>query len=541
MSSIINGFTSEKFTARWLPLVGVATMAALKLAWLGVGGVPFNSDEAVVGLMARHILQGERPIFFYGQAYLGSLDAWFVAGAFAVFGESVLAIRLVQIMLYALTLLTTYHLALKIYANVRLARIALVLLVVPTPLLTLYTTATLGGYGETLVFGNSLLLLALDLSERERPTWQWILFGFLGGLGFWTFPLIIIYLIPAIGYVLFRRRWAIVAWLMFLGGALMGASPWLVFTFQNGWVTVQETGGSAIAGASPLNPIFSIFGHTFNFLLFGLTVLAGVRPPWRGDFIALPLAPLPLALYTALFVFIARHLSQPQGAKPGSWLLLGVGVMNIAGFILTPFGVDPSGRYFLPLAVMMAVFMAEMLTEAIRLRSQQWIGRVLALCLVAFNFLGNAEGALTQPPGITTQFDQVAQVDHRHLPELIQFLRDHGETRGYTNYWVEFPLAFLTQEEMVFVARLPYHEDLRYTPRDSRYAPYEASVRASARVAYITTQHLALDERLRTEFAARGVAFSEQKIGDYQVFYALSRPIAPEEMGLGVECCATLP
>jgi hypothetical protein len=37
--------------------------------------LPFNSDEAIVGLMARHMLQGERPLFFYGQAYLGSLDA----------------------------------------------------------------------------------------------------------------------------------------------------------------------------------------------------------------------------------------------------------------------------------------------------------------------------------------------------------------------------------------------------------------------------------------------------------------------------------
>src|SRR6266851_2035799 len=66
---------------------------------LAAGVVPFNADEAIVGLMARHILQGERPVFFYGQAYLGSLDAWLVAGAFAIFGESVWPIRLVQIVL----------------------------------------------------------------------------------------------------------------------------------------------------------------------------------------------------------------------------------------------------------------------------------------------------------------------------------------------------------------------------------------------------------------------------------------------------------
>ncbi len=56
---------------------------AWKAALLVLDCVPFNADEAVVALMARHILQGERPIFFYGQAYMGSLDAYLVAGFFA--------------------------------------------------------------------------------------------------------------------------------------------------------------------------------------------------------------------------------------------------------------------------------------------------------------------------------------------------------------------------------------------------------------------------------------------------------------------------
>jgi hypothetical protein len=35
----------------------------------------FDSDEAIIGLMARHILRGQVPIYYYGQNYLGSLDA----------------------------------------------------------------------------------------------------------------------------------------------------------------------------------------------------------------------------------------------------------------------------------------------------------------------------------------------------------------------------------------------------------------------------------------------------------------------------------
>src|SRR5438128_2438006 len=81
----------------WLP---VAFNLLLKAVALAAGAVSFNSDEAIVALMARHILQGERPIFFYGQAYMGSLDAWLVAGSFSLFGQTILAIRLVQIALY---------------------------------------------------------------------------------------------------------------------------------------------------------------------------------------------------------------------------------------------------------------------------------------------------------------------------------------------------------------------------------------------------------------------------------------------------------
>ena len=42
----------------------------LRLWLILTAAAPFNSDEAVVGLMARHINQGARPLFFYGQSVL---------------------------------------------------------------------------------------------------------------------------------------------------------------------------------------------------------------------------------------------------------------------------------------------------------------------------------------------------------------------------------------------------------------------------------------------------------------------------------------
>jgi hypothetical protein len=87
---------------------------------------------------------------------------------------------------------------------------------VPVVLVTLYTTVSLGGYGEVLLIGNLLLLVALyglgspqEAGEATGPRrveagvlGAWLLLGLLGGFGFWAFPLIAVYLIPIGAYTL---------------------------------------------------------------------------------------------------------------------------------------------------------------------------------------------------------------------------------------------------------------------------------------------------------------------------------------------------
>ncbi len=534
---------TAKTLKHWPLLCALLIGATLKAGLLYAEVVPFNADEAVVGLMARHILQGARPVFFYGQVYLGSLDAWLVAGAFALFGESVLAIRLVQVALYLGTIATTYWLGRKIYASAWIANAAALFVAIPAVNVTLYTTATLGGYAETLLIGNILFLLALHLGEGGAHWGGWLLFGLLGGLGFWTFPLVMVYLVPAVIYLVVARRRPLGRWVLAALGFAAGAAPWWTYTVRQGAATVAELSGSAIAGASLPNPVFAAFQHLFNFLLLGLTVIFGLRPPWSARLLALPLAPLALALYTMLLVFIARQAITQDQARAGRWLLLGCCLTLVAAFVLTPFGADPSGRYFLPMVAPLALFMAEMLHRIYRRQRRKsftrgWMVNGLALGLVVFHGWGTVQSALAVPPGITTQFDEVTQVDQRAIGTLIAFLRVQGETRGYTNYWVEFPLAFLSHEELIYEARLPYHLDFRYTPRDNRYLPYAQVVAAGPRAAYITTLHPALDARVRAGLAQLGVTFQEKQIGDFHVFYALSRKVVPEELGLGVACCS---
>jgi hypothetical protein len=152
-----------------------------------------------------------------------------------------------------------------------------------------------------------------------------------------------------------------------------------------------------------------------------------------------------------------------------------------------------------------------------------------------FNLWGTVQAVRDTPPGITTQFDAVTQIDHAYDQQLIAFLEEQGEEFGYTNYWVAYPLAFHSGENLVYVPHLPYHQDLRYTSRDDRYYPYTIEVEGASQAAYITAKNPPLDERIREGFESLGLNWREALIGDYRVYYQISSKVDPGQIGLGGE------
>ena len=139
-------------------LIPLVIASAIKLYIHPPDIMPFNSDEAIVALMARHINQGNIPVFFYGQTYMGSLDAMLVAIGFRILGEEVWVIRFVQSLLYLGTVLTTMMIASRLLKFERAALYAGLMMAIPPINTSLYSTASLGGYGEMLLMGNLLLL-----------------------------------------------------------------------------------------------------------------------------------------------------------------------------------------------------------------------------------------------------------------------------------------------------------------------------------------------------------------------------------------------
>jgi 4-amino-4-deoxy-L-arabinose transferase-like glycosyltransferase len=516
------GFLREVF-----PLLGALILAAgLKAVLLALKVVPFNSDEAVVALMARHILQGARPVFFYGQAYMGSLDAWLVALAFRLVGEGVLAVRLVQAALYLLYLATLWALARRLLGMPRAPALAVWLAAVPPVLVTTYTTLSLGGYGEILVLGNLILLVGYEVVwGRWSGSWAaWLLLGVAGGLAFWTLGMAGVYLLPVAVLGLLKlgfKPWP--RYLLGLAGFALGSAPWW-------WVNFLQRGASLEVLLKSSLPPSTLLTNLTVFCLFGLPSVLGLRPPWSPAYPPLPLLFASLVLYLSMTLYLAsasrrRELPAASGVK---WLF-GLLILGLCALmIFTNYGIDVTGRYYLPLYLPLVLGMAVFIAAAWA-RRPAWGMALLALALL-LNTVETARVAAS-PAQFTDQFTEITIFDNRHDTALIDFLKQEGELRGYTNYWVSFRIAFLSQEEILYAARLPYKADLYYNPANDRYPPYSAAVEQSQRVAYITTKHPMLDHVIRQRFTELGVDFLETQIGDFHVFYRLSRVVRPEEIG----------
>ena len=260
-----------------------------------------------------------------------------------------------------------------------------------------------------------------------------------------------------------------------------------------------------------------------------------------ASFLALPLVPYALVIYTALTLYIFRRsFLIHDAARRGRLMLIGCVLVLVVVFILSlwvptrrtqfsphhaDFGAVPGRSAVAPAGMAPSSFAAGGDWSLAWKRPGAGAGRA------AFQLLGHHSMRGDLSPGFTTQSLPNSRIDQRYLPELISFLRSQGETRGYTNYWVEFPLAFLSGDELVFAARLPYRLDFEYIQGDNRYLPYSQAVDASPEAAYITTLHPLLDGRLRAAFDRLGVKYLEKQIGDYHVFYALTRKVTPEELG----------
>ena len=158
-------------------------------------------DEANVGIMSLRVLAGDFPIFFYGQNFMGALEAYLNTLLFFFLGPTPLALETLPVLLSLLFIALSYRMIERVFGS-KAAWISGLWLAVPPLFYLHWSHEARSHYPLTLVFGNLLFLLTLRLVEREaahKKTTPLLLgLGLVSGLAWWTNYLIVAYLMPVL-------------------------------------------------------------------------------------------------------------------------------------------------------------------------------------------------------------------------------------------------------------------------------------------------------------------------------------------------------
>ncbi|MBI4454868.1 MAG: glycosyltransferase family 39 protein [Acidobacteria bacterium] len=446
-----------------------------------------ESDEAIVGLMARHILRGEAPIFYYGQNYMGSLEAFGAAFLFWILGANPVALKIAPLLFFFGFVVTHYFLALHI-ADRKIAILATTLVAVSPSFLTIWSLKARGGYMALLMLGTLALLLAARLLRNGYSRLYMALLGLTLGLAWWTHFLSLVYIVPILVMLLLRdeRQLLTTKGSLLVAGFLVGSVPFWIFNIANSWEAISITGAQQT----------EVLNDIGNFLKTGMPMILGARRNWAGR----TFFPLVGSISIAILVGSTLMLVWRWFWKPKPPLLEGKSLLLLF-LLFFPILFSASGfawfvnepRYLLPLySVLYILILSGVSKESTRIR----IG--VFVFLVALNLAGTLMTKVEEFTGYTNVESNGA---------LIEFLQQRQIRRVYAPYWIAYRLTFESGEQIIC------------TPPDDdvvRYEPYREMVRNAAKVAYVRLvapryRGLHADVKPPKEFASF-------QIGNYEVF-----------------------
>ncbi|SCL62424.1 hypothetical protein GA0070604_4741 [Micromonospora eburnea] len=332
-----------------LAALAIVAGVAYRLWLLRHDAPPTNSDEATMGLAALHIAQGRHlPVWFYGQAYMGTLEAYLAAPLFALAGPSVLALRMPTLALYALFLVLSWRLTRRLGGEPWYALLVVAFLALGSDRVVKNQLIAGGGYPELNPAGVALALLTVGLCagrsatrstpgragrSRARPASgraspapgvigadpdagarlpRWAAWGLVSGLMLWVDPLVLPYVLTTGAVLVARRRRELAARAgpVVAGALLLGAAPMLLDSLRHGRnplaAILDASGGEAATWGErlygglvlgpPLGMGFCSPGHCADWQLwwavaFPALLLLGTAVAWRALRTPIPATP----------------------------------------------------------------------------------------------------------------------------------------------------------------------------------------------------------------------------------------------------------
>jgi hypothetical protein len=441
---------SARSSASWELIIALSVAWCLVIArcfvYIRYEQAFFDSDQAIIGLMAKHLAEGRAfPLFFYGQPYLLGVEAWLAAPVFWIAGASVSTLH-ASLTLTNLAVVTLLIVGLWRGAGLRpfYGLAAATFFAFAPPLTTAFLIQANGANIEPFLF---LLILWF---VRDRPLW----FGVILGIGFRTREFTI-YAVPVllaaqlIDGRLFQsktiRDWLLVA--VAFSAVLAGVEGLKPFADLRG----PGTHGPLTPGASlsAINNVSERATVIVSEIPARIRVMAAHRLPWLVGAQATDdeTAPQgrnwmvwPLAGGLAFAMLRTLTLVWRSGRRPSfsfAWYVLGIGLMGAAGYVATRVVAENTPRYyllalFIPVGVT-AVFLAS--------EPQVWLRRAMLALVIGWTVLSGVDHA-----HLFARYDGGREPNEpREMADALEARRLHV---AQSDYWRAYKLTFLTGERV---------------------------------------------------------------------------------------------
>ena len=478
------GEAESSLVPKWLIVGGVAVAVILRVVIFAHPNLGMlDSDEAVTGLMAKEALRGKFAVFYWGQAYGGTLEVLLIAPLFAIFGDRTILLRLVPVLLCILCAVLLWRIGRRTIRSPA-AEVAALAFVLWPGFFVWMSTKERGFYWTGLAMGLTAILLGLRLLERARVIETGAL-GLVAGIGWWTTPQVLYLLLPAGIWVVWRNRRLIRYAPLALLGFVVGAAPWLAFNALHDWPSRWQ----------PLQPEDNwVLAHFWGFFWRAFPRAFGITVPYSGDWFA-PALTIPFAV-ALVGGFAYSFIKRPSG-----WELPLLAIpLSLVQFTLMPPGWTAEPRYLFFLNPMVALLAGALV---VRLGGAIVWAASLAV-LTAFTAL--ALIPLSKSLSIETLAPDVeAPAD---TSPLISALLNSDTDRVFTDYWIAYRITFESNERIIA------------TPVTGarRNDSYERKVEESSNPAYVFVEGSAWDRDVSDRLSDLNIPFRRVVAGGYAIF-----------------------
>jgi 4-amino-4-deoxy-L-arabinose transferase-like glycosyltransferase len=244
-------------------IVLLAVVAVSRFLILFLSQTHVHSDEAIIGLMAKHISEGlYYPFYMYGQPYnaCAAWEAYVASVVFMVFGVGVIQLKSCIVVISLATLVLFYQTVTKIYDLRTAWWSSLVLALMPSLLKWDFQVRGYSFYFLAIPVLTGLFF-SFEPGNGMRAR-KFFIFGLASGLSVWCLELILTLVAAFWGLLLLRRMLSVKNTLAGLLGFIIGYLPAMIYNLMyhfKSWhyIFIEK----ASAPLSVFHP--SVVAHTF--------------------------------------------------------------------------------------------------------------------------------------------------------------------------------------------------------------------------------------------------------------------------------------